>query len=76
MMSYAVLPSPVIAAGRYEVLARDLRLNGIGEAPPYFWVVRNAGGKYLIETSEDDGYWVREEDLELAVLRGWVRRLD
>lgn len=67
--------SPVIP-GRYEVLTTRLRLNGIGNPPQYFWVSRGIEGMYLIESSEDEAYWIREGELEKALTNGWVRRVD
>lgn len=66
----------LITPGRYEVLARDLRLNGIGNPPQYFWVLRGVAGRLLVESSEDEGYWIREEELERALTQGWVRRVE
>jgi hypothetical protein len=73
--AFAPVSDP-IQPGRYEVLARDLRLKGIGSPPSYFWVTRGVAGRYLIESSEDEGYWVREEELERALLNGWIRRAE
>lgn len=68
--------SPEIQTGCYEVVNRQLRLNGIGGPPPYFWVVRGRAGMYLIESSEEEGFWVREEELEKALAQQWIRRVD
>jgi hypothetical protein len=73
-MSLSLFPD--ILPGRYEVLDRQLRLNGIGHPPPYFWVVRGVAGMYLIETSEDEGFWIREDELEKAITHAWIRRAD
>jgi hypothetical protein len=67
---------PEIVPGRYEVLNRQLRLNGIGHPPAFFWVVRGVAGMYLIETSEDEGFWVREDELEKALANRWIRCAD
>lgn len=72
----ATVVSDPILPGRYRVLNPELRLNGIGDPPPYFWVVRGVAGMFLIESSEHDGYWVREEELEKALARQWIKPAD
>ncbi len=72
-MAFAV--SDPIVPGRYEVLNVNLRLNGIGDPPRYFWVVRGVGGMYLIETGEDEGFWIREDQIEKALANQWIRPL-
>lgn len=65
--------SALVIPGRYEVLARDLRLYGIANAPHFFWVVKGQQGMCLIESSEEDAYWIREDELERALAREWIR---
>lgn len=72
-MELMSVETPTIPPGRYEVLRADLRLNGIGDPPRFFWVTRGAAGRVLIESSEEEGFWVREDELEKALALGWVR---
>lgn len=65
-----------VEVGRYEVLDRSLRLHAIGSPPLEFWVAKIAGDRLLIETSEEDSYWIRTESLELAMEKGWIRLAD
>lgn len=68
--------SDPILPGRYEVLNRALRLNGIGDPPAYFWVVRGVAGMFLVESGEHEGFWVREGELEKALASHWIRMAD
>ena len=69
-------PIPALIPGRYEVLNASLRLNGVGDPPRFFWVSRGVDGKVLVESSEDEGYWIRHDELMRAIDLGWVRPID
>lgn len=71
----AAVSDPILP-GRYEVLNANLRLNGIGDPPRYFWIVRGMDGQFLVESGEDEGHWVREDELEKALANGWIRPTD
>ena len=62
-----------IPLGRYEVLSRDLTLNGVGDPPRFIWIVRGQNGQYFVESSEVDGYWIKEDELTRALANGWFR---
>lgn len=54
------------AVGRYEVVTKT------HDFPMDFWAVKIASGRVLIESTEEDSYWVRESSLDHAVERGLV----
>lgn len=60
--------------GRYHVQSRSLRLNGIGNPPHEFWVVRMTGDRCLIETTEEESFWVDCSEITRAIELGWVVR--
>lgn len=60
--------------GRYHVRDRSLRLKGIGQPPHEFWIVRTAGDRCLLETTEEDSYWIDCGEVARAVTEGWIAK--
>ena len=68
-----LMEEPKVVRGRYQVRNRNLRLNGIGNPPHEFWVVRtSADGRCLIETTEEESFWVSCDEIAHALSVGWI----